>query len=49
MRQIVREVWIAAAAMDKAACLLTFDRDYEHVAGLDYLLLEGVEPGTEDD
>jgi predicted nucleic acid-binding protein len=43
------DIWIAAAAMDKAACLLTFDRDYEHVAGLDYLLLEGVEPGIEDD
>ena len=43
------DMWIAAAAIDKAACLVTFDRDYEHVVGLDYLLFEGIELRTEDD
>jgi len=42
------DMWIAATAMEQGACLLTFDRDYQHVAGLDHVLLEGVEPGTDD-
>jgi predicted nucleic acid-binding protein len=42
------DVWIAAATIDQGACLLTFDRDFERVAGLDWILLEGVEPGTDD-
>ena len=42
------DMWIAAAAIDQGACLLTFDRDFEHVAGLDRIVLEGVEPGADD-
>lgn len=42
------DMWIAAAAIDQGACLLTFDRDFEHVHGLDRVVLEGVEPDTED-
>lgn len=42
------DIWIAAAAIDQGACLLTFDTDFEHVAGLDRILLEGIEPGTAD-
>jgi tRNA(fMet)-specific endonuclease VapC len=42
------DMWIAASAIDQGACLLTFDRDFEHVAGLDRIVLEGVEPGTEE-
>jgi tRNA(fMet)-specific endonuclease VapC len=45
----VNDMWIAATAMASGACLLTFDRDFTHVAGLDYLLLEGVEAGTDRD
>ncbi len=45
----VNDMWIAAAAMDQGGCLITFDRHYEQVAGLDYLLFEGVEAGAEDD
>lgn len=43
------DMWIAAAALDQRACLLTFDRDFRKVAGLERILLEGVEPGTDDD
>ena len=43
----VNDMWIAAAAIDQGACLLTFDRDFEQVTGLDRILLEGLEPGTE--
>jgi len=43
------DMWIAAAAIDQAACLLTFDRDFERVAGLDLILLEGIELGSDDD
>ena len=42
------DMWIAAATLDQGACLLTFDRDFEHVQGLDQVILEGVEPGTDD-
>jgi predicted nucleic acid-binding protein len=42
------DMWIAAATIDQGACLLTFDRDFEHVHGLDRVILEGVEPGTDD-
>ena len=44
----VNDIWIAATAIDQGACLLTFDRDFERVAGLDHILLEGIEPGTGD-
>jgi predicted nucleic acid-binding protein len=42
------DIWIAACALDHGACLLTFDHDFDAVAGLDRLILEGVEPGTDD-
>ena len=42
------DMWIAAATIDQGACLLTFDRDFEHVAGLDRIVLEGVEAGRVD-
>jgi tRNA(fMet)-specific endonuclease VapC len=41
------DMWIAAATIDQGACLLTFDRDFEHVHGLDRMILEG-ESATED-
>jgi tRNA(fMet)-specific endonuclease VapC len=44
----VNDMWIAASAIDQGACLLTFDRDFSRVAGLDHILLEGVQPGTDD-
>lgn len=44
----VNDMWIAACAVDQGACLLTFDGDFKNVSGLDYVLLEGIEPGTED-
>jgi predicted nucleic acid-binding protein len=40
-------MWIAAAAIDQGACLLTFDQDFQRVAGLEQILLEGIQPGTE--
>ncbi|HEY7473714.1 MAG TPA: type II toxin-antitoxin system VapC family toxin [Vicinamibacterales bacterium] len=42
------DMWIAAAAIDQGACLLTFDRDFEYVTGLESIVLEGIEPGTEE-
>ena len=42
------DMWIAACAIDQGACLLTFDHDFEHVAGLDRIILEGLELGTDD-
>ncbi len=45
----VNDMWVAACAMAAGACLLTFDRDFSHETGLDYLLLEGVAPGTDQD
>lgn len=42
------DIWIAACALDQGACLLTFDHDFNSVAGLDRLVLDGVEPGTDD-
>ncbi|MDA1305845.1 MAG: type II toxin-antitoxin system VapC family toxin [Acidobacteria bacterium] len=42
------DIWIAACALDEGACLLTFDRDFDWVAGLDRLVLDGVEAGTDD-
>jgi predicted nucleic acid-binding protein len=44
----VNDIWIAATAIDQGACLLTFDGDFERVVTLDRIVLEGVEPGTED-
>lgn len=44
----VNDMWIAASTIDQGACLLTFDRDFSRVAGLDHILLEGIEPGTDD-
>jgi predicted nucleic acid-binding protein len=45
----VNDMWIAAAAIDQGACLVTFDADFERIASLDRILLEGIEPETEDD
>lgn len=45
----VNDMWIAATAMERASCLVTFDHDYEHVAGLDYLVFDGIELGTDED
>jgi tRNA(fMet)-specific endonuclease VapC len=42
------DMWIAACAIDQGGCLLTFDRDFEQVAGLDRIVLDGVELGTDD-
>ncbi len=42
------DMWIAACAIDQGACLLTFDHDFEHVAGLDHIVLDGIELGTEE-
>lgn len=42
------DMWIAACAIDQGACLLTFDHDFDHIAALDRLVLDGVEPGTDD-
>ena len=36
----VNDIWIAAATIDSGAHLLTFDRDFRHVEGLDQTLLE---------
>lgn len=36
----INDVWIAAATMECNGHLLTFDRDYRHVGGLDHTLLE---------
>ena len=40
----VNDLWIAATAIDHGACLLTFDRDYERIPGLDRIVLDGIEP-----
>ena len=42
------DIWIAACVLDQGACLLTFDRDFEMIAGLDRIVLDGIEIGTED-
>jgi tRNA(fMet)-specific endonuclease VapC len=44
----VNDMWIAASAIDRGGCLVTFDHDFERIAGLDRIVLEGVEPGTEE-
>lgn len=36
----INDVWIAAAAMDAQARLITFDRDFSMIAGLDVELLK---------
>ncbi len=36
----INDVWIAAETMECNGHLLTFDRDYRHVGGLDHTLLE---------
>jgi predicted nucleic acid-binding protein len=33
------DMWIAAAAVDTGGCLLTFDRHFDHVEGLDLIIL----------
>ena len=35
----VNDIWIAAATMDCGGTLLTFDRDFERISGLDHLTL----------
>lgn len=42
------DMWIAACAIDQGACLLTFDHDFDRVVGLDRLVLDGIELGTDD-
>jgi tRNA(fMet)-specific endonuclease VapC len=37
----VNDVWIAAATVDCGGRLVTFDRDFERVEGLDCVILEG--------
>ena len=36
----VNDIWIAAATIASGGHLLTFDRDFRHVEGLDHTLLE---------
>ena len=38
------DMWIAATAIDQGACLLTFDRDFDRIAGLDRLVLDKAPP-----
>jgi tRNA(fMet)-specific endonuclease VapC len=42
------DMWIAACAIDQGACLLTFDHDFDHIAALDRVVLDGVELGTDE-
>ena len=42
------DMWIAACAIDQGGCLLTFDHDFANVAGLDHIVLDGIELGTDD-
>ncbi len=35
----VNDIWIAAATLDCGGTLLTFDRDFERIAGLDRIVL----------
>lgn len=42
------DMWIAACAIDQGACLLTFDHDFERIAALDRIVLDGIEVGTDD-
>jgi len=44
----VNDMWIAACTLDQGGCLVTFDQDFERIAGLDRIVLEGIEPGTDD-
>lgn len=34
------DIWIAAATIDCGGTLLTFDRDFDRVTGLDHIVLE---------
>lgn len=38
----VNDIWIAAATLDCGGTLLTFDRDFGRVAGLDHIILDAV-------
>ncbi len=38
----VNDIWIAAAALDCGGTLLTFDRDFDRIAGLDHITLDAV-------
>lgn len=42
------DMWIAACALDHGACLVTFDHDFAHIAGLDHIILDGIELGTDE-
>lgn len=42
------DMWIAACAIDQGACLLTFDHDFDRIAALDSIVLDGIEPGADD-
>ena len=39
----VNDIWIAAATLDCGGTLLTFDRDFERVAGLDRMTITAQE------
>lgn len=36
----VNDIWIAACALDAGTALLTYDRDYEKITGLDAVVLD---------
>lgn len=38
----VNDIWIAAATLDCGGTLLTFDRDFERIPGLDHITLAPV-------
>jgi tRNA(fMet)-specific endonuclease VapC len=42
------DMWIAACAIDQGGWLVTFDHDFHHVVGLNQIVLDGLELGTDD-
>ena len=40
----VNDIWIAASVIDCGGTLLTFDRDFDRVAGLDHVTLSASAP-----
>lgn len=42
------DMWIAACAIDQGACLLTFDHDFDRIAALDSIVLDGIESDADD-
>ncbi len=39
----VNDIWIAAATLDCGGTLLTFDRDFERIGGMDCMMLRAHE------